>query len=417
MSKALIKKVSTPVKGKIDPPTSKSLSNRALLIASLAEGETRITGLLESDDTKYMKECLRGMGVKFRLDEFSIVVTGVPDIKPVSAEFFVGNAGTVARFFSAAAALSRTEITIDGDPAMRKRPIEPLLKSLTKIGLSAGSDTGFFPITVGGDWTQSENTVTVDADNSSQYISALLIVAPFLPEGLTIQTKSPEVQDGFGYIDLTIQIMRHFGINVQTIVDGHKWKVNNGMYKGTDYVVEADASAMTYIWAAEALTEGCVETGFSSESSNQPDSNSHHIIRDYKNMPSTLECSMMQDSVPTIAVMSALSNRFVRLTGLKNLRVKECDRVQAIHDELSKFGNDIVRIEGNDLCINGRNSIMTDAYEVDIETYDDHRIAMAFSLVGLVRDGVSIQNPECASKTYPKYWEDFSEIGVSITLQ
>jgi len=387
------------------------------MLAALADGTSRITGLLESDDTRYMKECLKQIGASIEIDGDNTIVSGVTDIKPNSTSFYVGNAGTVARFFSAAAALSKDEITIDGDMAMRKRPIAPLLNALSHIGFIAKSETGFFPINVGGNWTQLNSSTTVDADNSSQYISALMIMAPFLLQGLTIQTKSADLKDGFGYIDLTVQLMKTFGIEVETLVDGHKWHVNKGTYKATNYTVEADASAMTYIWAAETLTGGNIETGFNPATSEQPDANSCKIIKDYRNIPSELDCSMMQDSVPTIAVVAALSDKKVRLTGLKNLRVKECDRIEAINNELSKFGDGIVHVEGDDLCINGSNSITADSNSIDIETYDDHRIAMAFSLIGLVRDGVTILDPGCASKTYPNYWDDLGKVGVSVEMQ
>lgn len=416
MKKALIRKVSNPIVGSIDPPTSKSLSNRALLIASLANGESTLTGLLESLDTQYMQECLKKIGVSFKSHDNTISVSGVGEIQPNSSDFYVGNAGTVARFFTAAAALSQTQINIDGDPAMHKRPIEPLLSALSQAGLQTESTSGYFPIKVGGPWTQSNTTTTIDADNSSQYISALMIMAPLLPEGLTIQTKSADEKDGFGYLDLTIQTMDHFGVPVNTLVDGHKWHIDHGQYTPADYTVEADASAMTYIWGAEALTNGKIETGFNSASSAQPDARAHGIIKDYKNMPAQLDCSMMQDAVPTIAVLAAVSGKSVRLTGLKNLRVKECDRVEAIYNELSKFGSGIVDVEVDDLCINGSNSILNDDHPVDIETYHDHRIAMAFALLGLVRDGVTILDPDCASKTYPKYWEHLAHLGVSIDI-
>lgn len=417
MKKALIRKVSNPIIGSIEPPTSKSLSNRALLIASLTEGRSSVTRLLESDDTKYMQACLKNIGVSFQSQNNTITVKGVGKVKPVSTDFFVGNAGTVARFFTAAASLSQIQINIDGDPAMRKRPIEPLLSALSQIGLQTESKSGYFPLKAGGQWTQTQTTTTIDADNSSQYISALMIIAPLLPEGLTIQTKSADVKDGFGYLDLTIQTMQHFGVTVETVIDGHKWKIANARYMPADYTVEADASAMTYIWGVEALTNGTIETGFDAAASAQPDARAHGIIKDYKNMPTSLDCSMMQDAVPTIAVLAALSGKTVRLTGLKNLRVKECDRIDAIHNELAKFGDGIVSVEVDDLCINGANNITSESHAVEIETYDDHRIAMAFALLGLVRDGVTILDPDCASKTYPKYWEHLSHLGVSIDIQ
>ena len=408
-----------PLRGTLAPPGSKSLTNRALLLAGLSNGTSRLTGILRSDDTRHMLACLRALGVGVEdVSEHAVTVTGTGRLRAPAEPLYVGNAGTAARFLAAATALCDAPVSIDGNEAMRTRPIEPLLHALRDVGLGASSATGFFPVRTGGAFEQRRDEIVVDASLSSQYVSALLMIAPRLPRGLALAPRDPGASDGFGYIDLTVDLMARFGAKTarERDADGRvtRWRVEPADYRGTDVAIEPDASSLTYVLAAEALSGGRIEVGAEHERSAQPDAASFPYIRAYRELPDTLDCSMMQDAVPTLAVLAAVGGRRVRLTGLKNLRVKECDRVHAIATELGRFDEGVVRVDVDDLIIDGTRGIEAGRDDVVVCTYDDHRIAMAFALLGLVRHGVVIDDPGCVAKTYPGYWRDLATLGVEL---
>lgn len=406
-----------PLVGRVSPPGSKSITNRALLLASLAQGTSRLTGALKSKDTTLMAAALRQMGVTVEEpDATSFVVTSTGRLLPPAAPLFLGNAGTATRFLTAAVASVEGTVVVDGDEEMRKRPISPLVDALRAAGVDATSETGCPPVVVNGTGLFPAGRVEIDAGLSSQYVSALLMVAPLADGPVEVALTGNEI-GARGYVDLTVAAMRAFGAEVEQIDEG-TWRVAPTGYGAADFRVEPDASAATYLWAAEALTGGRIDLGVASDAFTQPDARAQAVIAQFPDMPAVIDGSQMQDAVPTLAVLAAFNNTPVRFVGIANLRVKECDRISALATELSRIVPGLAREEGDDLVVEsnpglagrlaGRNHLTR------IETYADHRIAMSFALAGLKVQGITILDPACAGKTYPGYWEMLKSLGVEM---
>ena len=254
-----------PLEGRVSPPGSKSITNRALLLAGLAKGTSRLTGALKSDDTRYMADALRAMGVTIsEPDDTTFVVTGTGKLLPPEKPLFLGNAGTATRFLTAAAALVDGTVVVDGDQHMRKRPIAPLVTALRALGVTVEAETGCPPVTVSGTGDFGADRVTIDAGLSSQYVSALLMAAAGGTRPVNIELAGEEI-GARGYIDLTVAAMHAFGAEVSQ-VSPSIWQVAPTGYRATDYVIEPDASAATYLWAAEVLTGGSIDLGVAATS-------------------------------------------------------------------------------------------------------------------------------------------------------
>jgi 3-phosphoshikimate 1-carboxyvinyltransferase len=342
-----------PLRGKVAPPGSKSITNRALLLAALAQGRSRLTGVLKSDDTRYMAEALRAMGVCVEEPtDTSFVVTSKGRLSTPTVPLFLGNAGTATRFLTAAAALVDGTVVVTGDSHMQKRPIGPLVSALRNLGIDADTPTGCPPITIKGRGSFAGGKAVVDAGLSSQYVSALLMLAPYGRQSVEIELAGDEI-GARGYIDLTCAIMRHFGAQVEQ-KNNAVWSVQPGGYRAADLHVEPDASAATYLWAAEALTQGAIDIGITADAFTQPDARAYEVIRQFPHLPAVIDGSQMQDAVPTLAVLAAFSATPVRFVGIANLRVKECDRVAAMATELSRLSPGLAVEDGDDLVITPR---------------------------------------------------------------
>ena len=400
-----------PLRGRASPPGSKSITNRALLLAALACGTSRLTGALKSDDTRYMAEALRAMGVMMEEpDATSFVIVGTGRLRAPAAPLFFGNAGTATRFLTAAAALTDGLVVLTGDAHMQRRPIAPLVTALQSLGVAAEASTGCPPVTVQGRGSFDGDAVKVDAGLSSQYVSALLMLAVggrrpvrVALEGNTIGAR--------GYVDLTCAVMRRFGAQVEQ-QDTTGWVVQPGRYHATKLHVEPDASAATYLWAAEVLTGGDIDLNIAPGDFTQPDAQAYDLIHRFPHMPPEIDGSQMQDAVPTLAVLAAFNATPVRFVGIANLRVKECDRVAAMATELSRLSHGLAVEEADDLVVTPASPAHFRAAR--IETYSDHRIAMSMALVGLRVPGVTILDPACVGKTYPGYWRDLASLGVTL---
>jgi len=389
-----------PLRGRIIPPGSKSITNRALLLAALARGTSRLTGALKSDDTRYMAEALRAMGVQIdEPDTTSFIVTGTGRLGAPTAPLFLGNAGTATRFLTAAAALVDGSVVIDGDAYMRNRPIGPLVTALRSLGIEATAETGCPPVTIRGKGGFNSGRALIDGSLSSQYVSALLIGAAAGRGPVDIALTGSEIGSR-GYIDLTLAAMAAFGARVEQPVPS-VWRVAPTGYRATDFVIEPDASAATYLWAAEALTGGEIDLGAPAAAFTQPDARAHAIIAQFPHLPPVIDGSQMQDAVPTLAVLAAFNETPVRFTGISNLRVKECDRVAALAEGLSRISPGLGREEGNDLLVASDPSLSGRTLPARIDSYADHRIAMSFALAGLKVYGIEILDPGCVAKTYP----------------
>ncbi len=400
-----------PLEGRVSPPGSKSITNRALLLAGLAEGTSRLTGALKSDDTRYMADALRAMGVTIsEPDDTTFVVTGTGKLLPPEKPLFLGNAGTATRFLTAAAALVDGTVVVDGDQHMRKRPIAPLVTALRALGVMVEAETGCPPVTVSGTGDFGTDRVTIDAGLSSQYVSALLMAAAGGSRPVNIELAGEEI-GARGYIDLTVAAMHAFGAEVRQ-VSPSIWQVAPTGYRATDYVIEPDASAATYLWAAEVLTGGGIDLGVAATAFSQPDAKSYEVIASFPHMPAIIDGSQMQDAVPTLAVLAAFNETPVRFTGLANLRVKECDRVRALSTGLSNIRPGLGIEEGDDLIVASDPKLAGQTLPADIDTFADHRIAMSFALAGLKINGITILDPGCVAKTYPRYWDELASLGV-----
>jgi 3-phosphoshikimate 1-carboxyvinyltransferase len=406
-----------PLVGRITPPGSKSITNRALLLAALARGTSRLTGALKSKDTALMAAALQQMGVSIEEpDATGFVVRSEGYLAAPAEPLFLGNAGTATRFLTAAAALVDGTVVLDGDEAMRKRPIAPLLAALRSLGIAAIAPTGCPPVTIEGHGHFGSGRVEIDAGLSSQYVSALLMAAPFGEGAIDVALAGKDL-DARGYVDLTIAAMTAFGGNV-TQLDATTWRVAPTRYAATDFRIEPDASAATYLWAAEALTGGQIDLGVPSDAFTQPDAKAAAFIGMFPGMPAVIDGSQMQDAVPTLAVLAAFNETPVRFIGIANLRVKECDRISALATELNRIQPGLAHEEGDDLVVDADPRLRGAAHRnatTRIETYEDHRIAMSFALAGLRIGGITILDPDCVGKTYPGYWDALRSLGVTLT--
>lgn len=406
--------VAGPLRGRVAPPGSKSITNRVLLLAALAEGRSHITGALKSDDTKLMAEALRAMGVRItEPDATSFTVESRGRLTAPGAPLFLGNAGTATRFLTAAAASVDGEVVVDGDEHMRRRPIGPLVEALRSIGVDAKSVGGCPPVTIRGRGGFAGGRVAIDGSLSSQYVSAVLMAAPLASGPVEIALTGPDI-GARGYVDLTLAAMRAYGAKVEQ-EGAAVWKVDPGRYRATDFHVEPDASAATYLWAAERLTGGAIDIGASADAFTQPDAKAHAVIARFPDMPHVIDGSQMQDAVPTLAVLAAYNGGAVHFTGIENLRVKECDRIHALWDGLNRIRNGLAEQDGDDLVVNGDPALAGARVDARIDAYADHRIAMSFALAGLATGGITILDPGCVAKTYPGYWDALASLGVKLT--
>lgn len=402
-----------PLVGRVTPPGSKSITNRALLLAALAKGTSRLTGALKSRDTQLMAKALGQMGVSVEEpDATSFVVTSDGRLKAPAEPLMLGNAGTATRFLTAAVSLVQGRVVVDGDEAMRKRPIEPLLAALRSLGIDATSQTGCPPVVIDGTGTFGSGRVEIDGGLSSQFVSALLMAAPFGEGPIEVRLTGKDL-DARGYVNLTLAAMRAFGARVEQR-DEMTWRVEPTGYKATDFHIEPDASAATYLWAAESLTGGKIDLGVPMDAFTQPDAEAAKFIRMFPHLPAEIDGSQMQDAVPTLAVLSAFNTTPVRFVGISNLRVKECDRISALATELNRIRAGLAREEGDDLVVNADPGLVGQTLPTRIETYEDHRIAMSFALVALRVGGITILDPLCVGKTYPGYWDALRSLGVTL---
>jgi len=359
-----------------------------------------------------MASALRMMGVDIELEsDVEFIVSGSGKLHAPREPLFLGNAGTAMRFLTAAAVLADGPVTLDGDDHMRRRPIEPLVAALRSLGCDLTAQAGCPPLEVKAAGGFPGNSVMIDANLSSQYASALLMIAPCGNQPVDIFLGSPKI-GGAGYLGLTLDIMARFGAEITTLRDG-AWRIRPTGYRATNYVVEPDASSCTYFWAAEALTHGKIDLGDVTHST-QPDAKALEFIRAYPNMPSEIDGSQMQDAVPTLAVLAAFNRNPVKFVGIANLRVKECDRISAIAIGLNQICPGLAIEMGDQLSVTGSPDLIGSSSPAVIDTHNDHRMAMSFSLAGLVIRKIVIDNPSCVSKTFPGYWEALQSVGAHV---
>jgi len=425
-----------PFEAAIRPPGSKSLTNRVLLLAALADGVSRVDGLLLADDTRIMLEALRELGFRIDLDEGrrQATVHGEAGRIPAArATLDVGNSGTTIRFLTAACATGAGEFTLDGVPRMRQRPIGSLVEPLRQFGarIAYTQAEGYPPIRVDAAGLAG-GELTLKPALSSQFISALLMAGPRMTEGLRLSFDGPVLS--WPYVSMTLATMGRFlpgfaplgGSRGEPPAPGEAIRVDPAVYRATDFPIEPDASAASYFLAAAAIRPGsrCTVPGLGHDSV-QGDVRFAEVLgrmgaavsigRDAITVEGRrplhgidVNLNAMPDTAQTLAVVALFADGLTVIRDVGNLRVKETDRLAALDAELSKLGA-TVRIDGDDLHIAPPKD--NRPRPADIATYDDHRMAMAFAVAGLAAEGIRIQNPDCVSKTYPGFFDDLASLG------
>lgn len=405
-------------------PGSKSYTNRALITASLAVGESVIKNVLLSDDTRLMMACLKEVGVSIKSgqeDNNTLVIKGCGGTIPVGeVNLFAGNAGTVVRFMTAALTLGKSRYEIDGVERMRNRPIQELLNGLNQLGADVTSKetTGCPPIVINASGLKG-GTIKMQGNVSSQYISAILLAAPYATNDVHIIITDDLVSKS--YVDMTIEVMNRFGVNVKRS-SYKEFHVESGRsYKGCEYMVEPDASSASYFFAVAAITGGKVRVEGLSENSLQGDASFVDILgkmgcvtrkaKDWLEVEGgklkgiDIDMNNTPDVVQTLVAVAVFAEGKTRIRNVKNLRYKETDRISALVNELKRIGVKVREYEDG-LEIEPS----TAPHSAEISTYNDHRMAMSFALIGLRIKGIKIKNPECVHKTFPDFFERLEKL-------
>lgn len=413
------------VDAELEIPGSKSYTNRALLIAALAEGPSGLEKFLSSEDTEYMMAALKKFGAGIEQAEGSLLITPAQRLN-YSGDIFVGNAGTAMRFLAGFCCLNSGEVTLLGDERMRQRPIgdlvsalKPLIKgSIEAVGENVKGEK-CPPVMIKSDWFKGGRT-TLKGDTSSQYLSSILMVAPCASSDVEVRIATELTSKP--YVDMTIDIMRQFRVNVER--EGYEtFLVKAGQkYHGRDYQIEGDASSASYFFAAAAITGGRVKVGNVNPNSVQGDMRFVDVLermgctitrgKDYVEVvgpetlqpPGEVDMNSMPDTAQTLAILAAVTKGTTVIKGIGNLREKETDRIKALETELAKVGITAVATE-NSLTIHGGTP-----HGAAIATFDDHRTAMSFSVLGLKVPGISILDPSCISKSFPTFYEMFEKL-------
>ncbi len=412
-----IQPIETPPHATIRVPGSKSITNRALLLAALADGVSTLTNPLFSEDSRYFVDCLRRLGFTIHESADSLTVHGLGGhIPSTRADLFVGNAGTTARFLTAAVCVGSGEYQFDGVPRMRERPIAPLLAALRRLGADITADNGHFPLTVHARGLKGGVT-TLDASESSQYVSALLLIAPYAQSDVTIELEGTIVS--MPYIETTLRMMAQFGVTVEH-EEYRRFHIKAGVhYRPVSYPIEPDASNASYFFAAAALTGGTVTVPFLTRDSLQGDI---HFLDVLEWMGCTVQygadgvtvsgpaqlhgvevnMNAISDTAQTLAAIAPYADSPVVIRDVAHMRHKETDRVAAIVTELRRLGAMV------DEFPDGLKIYPGSLHPADVQTYQDHRMAMAFAVTGLRTPGVTILDPGCTAKTFPDYFDRFA---------
>ena len=410
--------------GTINLPGSKSVSNRALLLSALSQGKTRLTNLLDSDDVRYMLEALKALNIKYHLSDDRTIC----DIEGVGGklhsahplELFLGNAGTAMRPLAAALCLADNNIVLTGEPRMKERPIGHLVDALRQGGAKIDylENEGYPPLHIHGGFTGGK--IAVNGSVSSQFLTALLMAAPLASNDTEITIIGDLVSKP--YIDITIKMMAMFGVSVinnqyQTFII----KANQTYQSPGSYLVEGDASSASYFLAAAAIKGGTVRVTGVGKKSLQGDTQFAHVLEkmgakitwadDYIECTHgelngvDMDMNHIPDAAMTIATTALFADGTTTIRNIYNWRVKETDRLSAMANELRKVGATVE--EGEDYITITPPAKLNHA---EIKTYNDHRMAMCFSLVALSDTPVTILDPKCTMKTFPDYFEQFKRL-------
>ena len=417
--------VSGPVHGTIRPPGSKSITNRALVTAALARGDSRLTGVLDSQDTRVMLDSLRRLGLTLQHDQAAAVVTltGCAGRPPVSAaELWLENSGTSIRFLASLCALGTGTYRLDGVERMRQRPIGDLVRSLKPLGANIrferpNSDCP--PIVVDGVGSRMQGGATsLHGNISSQFLSSLLMAAPACRDTVHVSVQGELVSKP--YVTMTLQMMQAFGARVGYPDDLSSFVIEPQPYRLRTYDIEPDASAASYFFGAAAITGGSVTVTGLSKNALQGDVEFAAALaqmgcevawqRDRITVTGRplhgidIDMNAISDTAQTLSIVAVFADSPTTIRNVGHMRHKETDRIAAVVTELQRAG-----IQAEELA-DGLRIYPGTPQPAEIQTYDDHRMAMSFALIGLRTPGIHIANPGCTAKTYPRYFDDLAAL-------
>lgn len=425
MRSVIIKPLKKSISVEVYIPSSKSYTNRALLIAAMTNNRVRITNPLKSDDTQAMVKCLKQLGIRVIKNGDNLIVDGgVDTIKNRTYELDANLSGTTIRFLSSLAIVTPGTKILYGKEALNKRPISDLVDSLRQVGAKIEylDQDGYPPIRV-TPLELSSKIIRINGKTSSQYLSGILMISPLLSGTVTVKIVGDQISKP--YVNLTLDVMKKFKVSV--INRDYKTFVipKNQEYKATQYFVEGDVSSASYFGAIAALTKSTIILRNLNHNSIQGDMNFLKIL---ERMGSRVSCGEnfikivgggvkavevdmknCPDQIQTMAVLAAFANGTTKISGVRSLRVKETNRVTALRQELKKMGVNTVVSGLNRISIHGGK-----VQEARINTYGDHRMAMAFAVAGTKLHGMEIINPGVVSKTFPEFWESLESIGVML---
>ena len=420
-----INPVSGPVSGTLRPPGSKSITNRALIIAALAEGTTRLSGVLDSKDTQVMLQSLRKLGVKVDQDlqQKTCTVSGCGGrVANVTEDLWLENSGTSIRFLTALCSLGEGVYRLDGIDRMRQRPIADLVECLNQLGASVRcelAESGCPPVIVDGSAGKLDGgTAKIKANISSQFLSSLLMSAPCARTDVELIVDGALVS--VPYITMTLEMMRAFGVDVECPADLSSFRIAPQQYKARDYDIEPDASAASYFFGVAAVTGGTITIDGLNRNALQGDVHFATALEQmgclvkWNDNSVTLtgrplhgidiDMNAISDTAQTLATVAVFADSPTTIRSVGHMRHKETDRIAAVVTELRRAG---IRAEEFD---DGLTIFPGTPQPAEIETYDDHRMAMSFALLGLRAHGIRILDPGCTNKTYPEFFDDLERI-------
>ena len=401
-------------------PGSKSYTHRILIASALSDGVCTISNSLRSEDTILTAGALKAMGVPIEDDGEIVTVNGCNgNLKPADDTIYLANSGTSMRLLTSVAAIGNGTYTLNGTPRMQERPIQDLLNGLNQIGVKAESikGTGCPPIDITGSKIKG-GKIELDCSISSQFLSSVLLIAPFTEEGIEVTLTKELVSKP--YVDMTTDIMEQLGVKVER--DGYEkfYVPGNQTYKAGNYAVEPDCSQASYFWGAAAITGKKIKVKNISDDSRQGDVKFAKVLEKmgckvfYEAdgiavqggdlTAVEVDMSSMPDLVPTLAVIASFAKGTTVVTNVAHLKAKECDRLGCVATELIKMGVDAKATDSGLLVTGGTPKAAT------IETYDDHRMAMCFAIAGLRVPGMEILDEMCVKKSFPNYWEVFETL-------
>jgi 3-phosphoshikimate 1-carboxyvinyltransferase len=407
----------------VEVPGSKSLTQRALIAAALACGESTLIGPLASEDTAYTMKALRQMGITVDdSDPKAWLVQGSGgSIATPDKDIFLGNNGTATRFLTSVAALGQGRFRISGGERMAERPIDPLIHALRgwQVQIQSEAANGCPPLSIDANGLSGGETVLPEG-KSSQYLSSLLLVAPYAEQQADLKVEGEVFSKP--YVKMTLAVMAEFGIWCDVAPNMNHFQIPQGCYRGTQYQIEGDASGASYFWAAAAVTGGKVNVANVPVSSLQGDA---QLVPLLERMGCQVERSEggitvqgpeqlkgievdmgnMPDVAPTLAIVAAFAEGTTVINNIAHLRIKECDRLAVMVNELRKMGADVEE-EDERMIIHGQAG-GANLHGADIATYEDHRIAMCFAVAGLRVAGVKVHGEDCVAKSFPDFWERF----------